>query len=282
VTLRAGASSRLIALLGDPVSHSASPAFQNAAFQALGLDAVYLALRCRAPSLEGLLLGIARAGGGGNVTVPHKELAAAIVERRTDVVEKTGACNTYWLEGDRVWGDNTDVQGFIDAARLLTGGTLAGARVLLLGAGGAARGALLGLVEADVDEVVVVNRTLERADAMVRALPSGRSPRILTRERPEQIASESFDLAINATTVGMGGREEQPLSGGGGPDFAAAMDLVYAPGGTPWTRSLAERGIPVQDGTEMLLRQGAAAFQRWWGREAPLEVMRAALPGAER
>src|SRR5690606_22711034 len=109
------AATRLVALLGDPVSHSLSPTFQNAAFDAAGLDAVYLALRVSATELPGLLRGIAHAGGAGNVTVPHKEVAARAVDVPTEEVVRTGACNTFWCEGDRVHGDNTDVTGFLRA-----------------------------------------------------------------------------------------------------------------------------------------------------------------------
>ena len=132
-------ATRLIALLGNPVSHSVSPLFQNAAFDAAGVDGVYVALRCEPEAVPRLIAGIAGAGGGGNVTVPHKEIAAASVQRRTESVERTGACNTYWSEAGVVWGDNTDVAGSALSIRALLGGPPAGARVLVLGAGGAAR-----------------------------------------------------------------------------------------------------------------------------------------------
>ena len=105
-------STRVLALLGDPVLHSLSPAFQNAALRATGRDALYVALRCGGPDLPGLLRGLARAGGGGNVTVPHKGAAAEVVEEVTEAVQETGACNTFWLENGRIRGDNTDVAGF--------------------------------------------------------------------------------------------------------------------------------------------------------------------------
>src|SRR5690606_22243888 len=104
-------ATRLIALLGNPVAHSISPIFQNAAFRHAGVDGVYLALRCEGAAVPGLLRGIALAGGGGNVTVPHKEVAAEAVDEPTEAVRRTGACNTFWSEGDRIRGDNTDVVG---------------------------------------------------------------------------------------------------------------------------------------------------------------------------
>jgi shikimate dehydrogenase len=275
----AAAPTRLFALLGDPVSHSLSPTFQNAAFRALGLDAVYVALRCGADEFPGLLRGIARAGGGGNVTVPHKALAARTVERPSDAVLRTGACNAYWLEDGAIHGDNTDVAGAAAAVAALLGRAPAGARVLLLGAGGAASAALCALADARVERIVIANRTPERALDLAERF---RTPgvRMDVVESADALAGERFDLAVNATSLGLKPGDPLPFD----PDAArvavgAALDLVYARGETAWVREMRARGIPAADGKEMLLQQGAAAFRRWWGVEPPLEVMRAALEG---
>lgn len=274
-------TTRLVALLGDPVSHSLSPVFQNAAIAAAGVDAVYLALRCAAADFPGLLTGIARAGGAGNVTLPHKELAARQLDRRTDAVERTGACNTFWLENGRVCGDNTDVEGFAAAAAALLGRDPRGARVLLLGSGGAARAALAALTEGGADEVVLCNRTAERAESLAEGFRSA-GARIRVQPDPAELGGERFDLAVNATSLGIRPSDPLPLSPRAGPTIGAALDLVYSPGETRWVREMRASGIPAADGQEMLLRQGAAAFRRWWGREAPLDAMRAALAAAAR
>jgi len=282
------ASTRLIALLGDPVAHSLSPRFQNAAIHAAGLDAVYLAIRCAAGELQGLLRGVAAAGGAGNVTVPHKERAAALIERPTEAVRATGACNTYWAEAGLLCGDNTDVAGVLASLGELFGRSPAGARVLLLGAGGAARAALYALWLAGAARVEVVNRTPERSAALVAlshtwARVPGFAPTEV-RVAPElrRLAEEHFDLVINATSLGLNPADPLPLEPEIGPAFGAALDLVYAPQGTRWIRELRTRGIPADDGKTMLLHQGAAAFERWFGREAPLEVMREALSSLAR
>ena len=114
-----GATTRLFLLLGDPVEHSLSPRFQNAAIRAAGIDATYAALRCDAQSVPHLIRALGRAGGGGNVTVPHKTIAAQCIERPTDAVTRTGACNTFWGDEGVVCGDNTDVAGFAHAAAQL-------------------------------------------------------------------------------------------------------------------------------------------------------------------
>jgi shikimate dehydrogenase len=276
VTPDPGAGTRLIALLGDPVSHSLSPRFQNAAFRAAGVDGVYVALRCAAADVPGLLRGVARAGGGGNVTVPHKGVAAATIERATEAVERTGACNTYWLEDGVVCGDNTDVEAVSASAREVLGAPLAGARVLLLGAGGAARAVAAALSREAVGELVVLNRTPDRA----RDLADRYADRLAIRTvaDPAALRGERFELAINATSLGHHASDPLPLSPGAEVSFGAALDLVYSAGATRWVDELRRRGVTAADGLGMLLHQGAAAFERWWGVPAPLDAMRAALP----
>jgi len=271
------ATTRLVVLLGDPVQHSLSPRFQNAAIESLELDAVYVALRCDDASVPGLLLGIARAGGAGNVTVPHKATAARAVERATEAVTQTGACNTFWLEDGVVHGDNTDVAGFSAAVRELLGGSPAGARVLLLGAGGAARGVACSLSQEGVSDVVVLNRSASSAESLARDFSSAVS-RYETASSGAALRGERFDLVVNATSLGVRPNDPPPLSDEPGFGIGAALDLVYGPNYTPWIRGLRSRGIPATDGLEMLLHQGAAAFSRWWKMPPPMDAMRAALP----
>jgi shikimate dehydrogenase len=268
------AKTRLIALLGDPVAHSLSPRLQNAAFQAAGVDGVYVALRCAATELPGLLRGIAAAGGGGNVTVPHKELAARVVDAPTEAVLRTGACNTFWWEDGRIRGDNTDVAGFRAAVRALVGSP-AGAKVLLLGAGGAARGALHALLEDGVEMVALHNRTPGRATDLRAAFGDPGCIRVVTDRAA--LAGERFDLVVNATSLGLHPGDPLPLGFDEVGFVGAALDLVYAVCGTRWVLEARARGFPAADGLEMLIHQGAAAFERWWGRPAPVDAMREAL-----
>jgi shikimate dehydrogenase len=273
------AATRLIALLGDPVAHSLSPRFQNAGFHAAAVDGVYVALRCDAESFPALLRAIALAGGGGNVTVPHKERAAECVDRRTEAVHRTGACNTFWLEEGKVCGDNTDVAGLRAAVHALVGSP-AGARVLLIGAGGAARAALAALLDDGVESIHLVNRTADRAEALRAALDDRGRIRIATPG--DALRHERFDLAVNSTSLGLRPTDPLPLSFETGPAIDAALDLVYSPDETRWVHEARARGVRAADGLEMLLQQGAAAFERWWQRPAPLEAMRAAVRPAVR
>jgi shikimate dehydrogenase len=274
------AGTRLIALLGDPVAHSLSPAFQNAAIRVAGLDAVYLALRCDADHVTGLLRGIAAAGGAGNVTLPHKERAAKVVERTTEAVDRTGACNTFWVEGGRLHGDNTDVEGFAASARDLIGAP-AGARVLVLGAGGAARAAVLALLRARADAVHVLNRSQDRARTLRDDLdPAGR--RLSVLEHPDRLRREGYDLIVNATPAGLQPDDDLPLDLDAPVRIGAILDLAYRPGATAWVRDARARGIPAADGTDMLIHQGAAAFRRWFRMDPDLPAMRRALTSMTR
>ena len=267
-------STRVLTLLGDPVAHSLSPLVQNAAFAEAGVDGVYVAVRCAADDLVGFMRGLSRAGGGGNITLPHKEKAAAVVDVPSEAVRRTGACNTFWGGPDgRVHGDNTDVDGFRGALRAFLEGSPEGMRVLLLGAGGAARATLMGLLEEGVDQVVLLNRSSERARAVARRI-GGQRARVATLT--EELRGQSFDLVVNATRLGLDPADPSPL------DFemltraGAAMDLVYAPEPTAFVRAAEAFGVRSTDGGEMLVQQGAASFERWWGRPAPVEAMREA------
>ena len=271
-----GAATRLVALLGDPVEHSLSPRFQNAAIRAAEIDAVYLALPVAPDRFAGLLQGIAAAGGAGNVTLPHKTRAAALVEAPSRAVERTGACNTFWVEHGRLHGDNTDVEGFGRAARRLIGSP-AGARALVLGAGGAARAVILSLIQERADAVHVLNRTPGRARAVADALdPSGRRVSVVERAAIER---EGYDLLVNATSLGLGPDDPAPLDLGLPVRVGAVLDLVYREGGTRWVQAARRREIPAADGLEMLIQQGAASFRRWFDREPDVDAMRGAVSG---
>lgn len=269
------ARTRTLAVLGDPVDHSLSPPMQNAAMRHVGLDGVYIALRCSDPVLPGVMRGLAEAGGGGNVTLPHKLAAARAIDVATDAVRRTGACNTFWYEDGAMHGDNTDVEGFRAAlASLLPDGAW-GRRVLLLGAGGAARAAMPALLDEGVERLALLNRTPERARAL-----AGRAgdPRVRVLESVEGLAEVELDVVVNATRLGLNPDDPPPLDLEWAPGVTAVLDLVYLDRGvTPLVEDARARGLAAADGAEMLVQQGAAAFERWWGVDAPVDVMRTAL-----
>lgn len=268
------ASTRLLAVIGDPVEHSLSPAMHNAACRALGLDAVYVALRCPPDAVAGVLNALAAVGGAGNVTVPFKEAAERCLSRKTDLCARVGACNTFWSEHGQLAGDNTDVAGVLASLRHL--GAEGAAQWLLIGTGGAARAVAVAAAEAHA-ALHILSRHDGRADEFADWARS--------RGANAQPARSDLvpDVAINATPLGLKESDPLPLDTARTRGLRAALDLAYAPGETRWVRALRAAGVVAQDGREMLVQQGAAAFNHFFpGARAPMEVMRAAVAHALR
>jgi len=265
----------LLTVIGDPVTHSLSPAMHNAAFRALGLDAVYVALRVAPESLGAFLAMQAATGGAGNVTVPHKEAVEGSVARKTDVCARVGACNTFWIEDRALIGDNTDVFGVMTALEKIGAGKK-GERWLVVGTGGSARATAVAAADRGAT-LFVRSRDAARANAFA-AWASGIGVATAVANGPTEV-----DVAINATPLGLAGHDPLPVDVNHIPGVQRALDLVYAPGETRWVHALRERGIEAVDGREMLVQQGAAAFERFFpGTAAPKEVMRAAVSRALR
>ncbi len=267
----------IYAVLGDPVVHSLSPVIHNAVFRAARRNAVYVARRVGTDECGEVMRALALAGGGGNVTLPHKELVVPFLDRYTPAVSATGACNTFWSEDGKVWGDNTDVEGFVGSWRRAVSGMEKGMRdppsVLVLGAGGAARAVLFGLLESLAESRILVwNRTARKAERLVRYFDD---PRMRTVSDWRTVAP---DVVVNATSAGLYGVgmpiDLDELAGGP----SALIDLVYASEDTPLCRAAKDLSIPVTDGRDMLVRQGVASQARWFGERPPIEVMKRAIP----
>jgi shikimate dehydrogenase len=251
-------------LLGDPVNHSLSPRLYRAAFSVLRLPAEYEAYRVARGERNELRRKMLELGasGGGNVTVPHKQLAAEQLAERSVAVDRTGACNCFWLDSEgRLAGDNTDVRGFMDATADLRTLQLEGGSVLLIGAGGAARAVAVACSESDVRRLTVYNRSVEKAEGLISDLAIGSIAQVATHRR---IATECWDLVVNATSLGLSASDELPLVLDS-ERFRFAMDLVYGPGGTRWTRHAADLSIPAIDGLSMLVSQAVRSLERWVG-----------------
>ncbi|HEX4560554.1 MAG TPA: shikimate dehydrogenase [Gemmatimonadales bacterium] len=265
---------RLLAIVGDPVSHSLSPAMHNAAMQALGIPGTYVALKTPAAALASVLSTLTTVGAAGNVTVPHKEAAAGYVARKTDACTRTGACNTFWVENGTLVGDNTDVIGVSQALDQL--GVGRGGRWLVLGTGGSARAVAAAAVERGAI-LHVKSRTHETARRFVEWARS-----VLSLEA-SPADNGAADVVINATPLGMRDGDALPLVPERVGPSTVVLDLVYRRGGTALVQEVEKRGRRVSDGRTMLVAQGAAAFERFFpGVHAPVEVMRAAVERALR
>jgi len=280
---------QLVALLGHPVGHSISPAFQQAALDACGLDARYEAWDVPPAELRSAVERL-RGGDllGANVTVPHKVATLGLVDRPDPAAERTGAVNTVVNRGGLLEASNTDVAG-VRGALLDAGAPVEGERVVLLGAGGAARAVVVALASMGAAALTVANRTPARAEPLrglggdalsVAICPLG--------EGSEELRSALSEaaLVIHSTPLGMRHGADEGRSLLAGSAFRpgqVAFDLVYNPERTPFLAEAERGGARAVGGLAMLVHQGAASFRLWTGIEPPLDVMfeaaRAAIEG---
>jgi shikimate dehydrogenase len=263
-------------VIGDPVAHSLSPAIHNAAFAETGIDAVFVALPVRPDDLAAAIDEMRALDVLGlSVTMPHKAAVQAHLDGVRHEAAALDAVNCVVRDGERLIGANTDGAGFVDA---LTAASvdLVGTRVLVLGAGGAARAVIHALAAEDTAAIGVANRSTERAQAAV--LLGGRDARIADpNEAPD------YDVIVNATSVGMG---VEPSDGGMPLPVDAlrsghvVVDLVYEPLETGLLAAARSAGARAVDGVGMLVHQAAHAFHLWTGVESPVGVMEAAARAA--
>lgn len=279
------------AVIGWPLGHTLSPVMHQAALDELGLDATYTALPTP-PGTENDRFNDVRTGtlAGLNVTIPHKLAAFRAVDRRSPAAERTGAVNTVIRDGPRLLGDNTDPYGFIQALRQFGGFDPAGASVVVVGAGGAARAAVLALSDSGASRILVANRTEARAHELANDLQASDGVPIhscaLTDTRLPQSLSAA-QLLVNTTSVGMSGGPApaaSPVPADSLHPNLFVYDIVYRPAVTPLLAAAQRCGAPTLGGLEMLVMQGAASLQQWTGRPAPARTMltaaRTALQGS--
>jgi len=257
-------------VIGWPVEHSRSPLIHGYWLRRYGVDGRYDRRAVRPEELEGFLLGLAGEGlRGCNVTIPHKERAWEIIsEANPEGIGRMGnrlkAVNTVWLdEAGRLHADNTDVHGFMANFHDRLGdwnGT--GRHAVVLGAGGAARAVIAGFVDAGVQNVTVVNRTLEKAEKMAEEL--GEPVRALPLEKLGEVMPEA-DVFVNATSLGMTGQPSLDLDLSPLPVDAVVADIVYVPLETDLLKRARQRGLRTVDGLGMLLHQAAPGFEKWFG-----------------
>ncbi|MDP6402173.1 MAG: shikimate dehydrogenase [SAR202 cluster bacterium] len=270
---------QLVGIFGYPLSHSISPVFQQAAFDHYSIPARYQAWPTPPERLEAEL-GKLRGDRylGANVTVPHKEQVRRHLDDIDTWAESVGAVNTIVREGGRLIGYNTDSYGFIRALKEVGGLEPQGKRVLLLGAGGAARAAAFGLAHEDIASLSIANRTPERALALageVRAAIA-RVDAVPIQGAGLESACADADLIVNCTSMGMSNGEAEgvsPLEARMIPPAAMVYDMVYNPRETPLLVEAGKAGASLLGGLPMLVYQGASSFERWTGRDAPVDVM---------
>jgi shikimate dehydrogenase len=272
---------KYVGIIGYPLKHSISPLFQQAAFDHCGLDLCYETWETE-PGRLGEVGGRLRRPEnlGANVTIPYKEAVLPFLDELDDLARRIGAVNTIAKRGQSLIGYNTDALGFLRALEE-DGFKVEGRRVVLLGAGGAARAAAFALVMAGVASLAIVNRTQDKAESLLSSLTS-------SSKRGQQVMALPWDrsslaralsgchLVVNATSIGMkhGPTEgRSPLEAELLPQDALIYDMVYNPEETPFLRQARMMGARTLGGLPMLVYQGAAAFELWTERAAPLDIM---------
>jgi len=279
-----------LAVFGDPVAHSRSPGFQNAALRACGIPAAYARVLVPAGQAIAAFRALPAAGFlGTNVTIPHKAAALEAVDEADDYARRSGSVNTVVVEGDRLVGFNTDGPGLVRAIREEFQVDLRDLRVVLLGAGGGAgRAIAVQCAMEGCERLVLANRTPEKTKPLIKDLAGffrtdrlvGPADRLLAVPLEGPLLQEQLnhaDLVINATSLGMRRTDPPVLPASWITPNLMVYDTVYAGGNSRLLEDAAAAGARTANGLSMLLHQGALSFEIWFNRPAPLEVMRASL-----
>ncbi|MGZ0176188.1 MAG: shikimate dehydrogenase [Acidimicrobiales bacterium] len=268
------ATTRLAAVIGDPVRHSMSPAIHNAAFEACGVDGVYVALPvaagCAPQAVDAMRnfdwLGL-------SVTMPHKQAVMAACDELTTTAQLLGAVNCVFWRDAKIVGDSTDGEGYVRGLQADLGVSAQGLRCVLVGAGGAAGAVARSLADNGASSVAIVNRTAAKAEAV--ASLAGAAGRVGSMDD-----LTSADLVINATPIGMGSTDltdAVPFDVSLLRSDAVVSDLIYHPAETLLLSQARSRGLRAQNGLPMLIHQAVVAFEHWTGVAAPVDVMTAAV-----
>ncbi len=270
---------RICGIIGDPIAHSMSPAMHNAAFRALGLDYAYLPFHVRQEELQDAVAGLRALNVIGlNVTLPHKVAVMSFLDKLDPLAERMGAVNTIVNDAGRLTGYNTDAPGFLQALRSKNIEP-EGKNIVILGAGGAAKGISFILAGAGAS-LVIMNRTLSRAEelaAQISQIYQRRVEAVALNKKNMARALGGADILVNTTSVGMVPDIEQtPVPAALFNPHLVVFDIVYNPLETRLLREAKAAGTRTIDGLDMLVGQGALAFEKWTGQKAPLAVMKQA------
>ena len=271
---------RLLAVIGAPIAHSLSPIIQNAALHAAGLDYVYAALPVRADALASAVRGLYDAGiAGFNVTTPFKTAIIPLLDALSEDARRIQAVNTVVVEDGRLVGHNTDVAGFL-AGFAERGIALTGKNAVLIGAGGAARAALWGLLRSGVSSVVIGVRNASKGAALAADFAVDGDVRAVSFDDTAWIAACSdANLVVQTTPLGMTPHtaEMPPVDAAVINSSAVVYDLIYTPAETRFLREARARGCETINGETMLVAQGAEAFSLWTGIRPDVELMKRVL-----
>lgn len=262
-------------VFGDPIAQSRSPLMMNRAFEAAGIHGIYLAFHVRPEQLRQAVDGIRGLGFRGvNVTIPHKQAVMEYIDEIDEGARVIGAVNTIVNENGRLIGYNTDGIGYVRSLKEETGAELAGRNILILGAGGAARGVAYALAQEQPGQIWIANRTAERAHELASSLGAYANIDGMGTDRIADI-KHNVDIVVNTTSVGMHPNvDERPADPASFPSGTLFSDLIYNPLKTRWLVEAEQSGHQVHGGLGMFIYQGAYAYEYWLGQPAPVDVMR--------
>ncbi len=268
-------------IIGDPIEHSLSPAMHNAVFRILNLDCVYIAMRVKSNELDAAIKSIKNSNiSGFNVTMPHKVSIIEYMDKLDESSILADAVNTVDIKDGKMIGYNTDIHGFITPIKE-RGIILNDKNVLLLGAGGAARAIIIALTKERINELIIANRDIKKANILIDNLKSKINVNFDTRfidlDNAKDYAKNSY-LIVNATPLGMKNEPSIISAKYINPD-SIVYDIVYRPMNTPLILEAINANAKVIYGYEMLLEQGAKAFEIWLSIKAPRDIMKMALLG---
>ena len=272
-----------LGIIGFPIEHSLSPVLQNAALEAAGLDYTYIAMPVQAEQLGQAVDGLKALGFSGvNVTIPHKTAIMALLDSVDEGARMIGAVNTVVNRCGKLFGYNTDVIGFTEGLKN-HGFQAAGRRAALLGAGGAARSVVWGLIKSGIKRISIGVRNVEKARPLMESFGAYASMQLFPWE-DASFAQElsNADLLVNTTPLGMYPKTEAvpPVQWERLKKDAFVYDIIYTPEKTKFLQLAEQHGHPILNGTEMLVGQGAAAFKLWLEKDADVQVMTDALRNA--
>ena len=272
---------RVVCIIGNPIRHSLSPIMQNAAFAAGFLDYIYVPFAVSPENLEQAVTGLKALGVCGfNVTIPHKTAIIPFLDRLDESAESAGAVNTVHVCDAGLTGYNTDGDGLVDSLAIDLDFFPGEEQILVIGAGGAARGAIAAMCRCGAKKILICNRSVENARAVMQDM-NIRYPEtdidVLSQNQLSREYLASTSLLLNTTSLGMNGERIEGINLAYLPDHAKVYDMVYSSSGTALVKDASEAGLRAVNGMGMLVAQGERAFEIWTGQKPSEGVMRRAL-----
>jgi len=272
---------KTLGIFGHPISHTLSPVMHNAVIKALGLDMAYLPFEVKPPNLKEAINGIKSLGIiGVSITIPHKESVIRFLDDISEEARLVGAVNTIVYKDRKLVGYNTDGSGYMASLKEELGFNPKSKRIIIIGAGGAARGILAALATQKPKSITVANRTLSRAVSLIKAFKGKfrdtRFEAINLDDNMLKMSFNSVDLLINTTSVGMKQGKTLKIPLETLPKIAIVSDIIYNPLETLLLKKAKKFGLTTHGGLGMLVHQGARSFKLWTGMDAPMNVMRKA------